>query len=56
MLVKKYQILINRLNIKLPNISKITKSKINECDIIFCALPNGEAQLISNKLNKIIFN
>ena len=37
---------------KLPNISKITKSKINECDIIFSALPNGEAQLISNKLNK----
>ncbi len=37
---------------KLPNISKITKSKINECDIIFCALPNGEAQLISNKLGK----
>ncbi len=37
---------------KLPKISKVTKSKINECDIIFCALPNGEAQLISNKLNK----
>ena len=37
---------------KLPKISKITKSKINECDIIFCALPNGEAQIISKKLNK----
>ncbi len=37
---------------KLPNISKITKSKINDCDIIFCALPNGEAQIISNKLAK----
>ena len=37
---------------KLPNISKITKSKINECDVIFCALPNGEAQIISNKLAK----
>ena len=37
---------------KLPKISKVTKSKINECEIIFCALPNGEAQLISNKLNK----
>ena len=37
---------------KLPKISKITKSKINECDIIFTALPNGEAQIISKKLNK----
>ena len=32
---------------KLPKISKISKSKINECDIIFTALPNGEAQIIS---------
>ena len=37
---------------KLPNITKITKSKINECDIIFSALPNGEAQIISKLLNK----
>ncbi len=37
---------------KLPKISKITKSKIKECDIIFTALPNGEAQIISKKLNK----
>ena len=37
---------------KLPKITKITKSKINECDIIFSALPNGEAQIISKKLNK----
>ena len=37
---------------KLPIITKITKSKINECDIIFSALPNGEAQIISKKLNK----
>ena len=37
---------------KLPKISKISKSKINECDIIFTALPNGEAQIISKKLDK----
>ncbi len=37
---------------KLPKISKITKSKIKKCDIIFTALPNGEAQIISKKLNK----
>ena len=37
---------------RLPKISNITKSKINECDIIFSALPNGEAQIISKKLNK----
>ena len=37
---------------ELPKITKITKSKINECDIIFSALPNGEAQIISKKLNK----
>ena len=37
---------------KLPKITKITKSKINDCDIIFTALPNGEAQIISKKLNK----
>ena len=35
----------------LPKISRITKSKINECDIIFTALPNGGAQIISKKLN-----
>ena len=40
------------INSKLPKITKITKSKINECDIIFSALPNGEAQIISKKLNK----
>jgi len=40
------------IKLKLPKISKITKFKINECDIIFSALPNGEAQLISKQLNK----
>ncbi len=34
----------------LPLITKITKSRINECDIIFSALPNGEAQSISKNL------
>jgi N-acetyl-gamma-glutamyl-phosphate reductase len=37
---------------KLPKISKLNKSKISECDIIFTALPNGDAQKISNFLNK----
>ena len=36
----------------LPLITKITKSRINECDIIFSALPNGEAQSISKNLKK----
>ena len=40
------------IKFKLPKITKISKSKINECDIIFAALPNGEAHIISNKLNK----
>ena len=39
------------IKLKLPKISKITKSKINECDIIFSALPNGEAQLISKPVS-----
>ena len=37
---------------KLPKISKLDKSKINECDIIFTALPNGDAQKISKLLNE----
>ena len=44
--------MINRLNLNFQKLAKITKSKINECDIIFSALPNGEAQIISKKLNK----
>ena len=36
----------------LPRISKLNKSKMNECDIIFAALPNGDAQKISKFLNK----
>ena len=45
-LEKKLQILINQLNQTTINY-KFNKSKINECDIIFSALPNGEAQIIS---------
>ena len=37
---------------KLPRISRLDKSKMNECDIIFTALPNGDAQKISKFLNK----
>ena len=37
---------------KLPKISKLDKTKIKECDIIFTALPNGDAQKISKLLNK----
>ena len=37
---------------KLPLITKISKFKINECDIIFSALPNREAQSISKSLKK----
>jgi len=40
----------NLLNKNLPNISKINKINWNKIDIIFTALPNGEAQ----KLSKVI--
>ena len=36
--------------IKLPKIVKFNKRYLNEIDIIFTALPNGEAQEISNYL------
>ena len=39
-------------NKKLPNIVKFNKSYLNKVDIIFTALPNGEAQLISRHLLK----
>ena len=35
---------------KLPKITKFKKDYLNDVDIIFTALPNGEAQLISNYL------
>ena len=37
---------------KLPKISMFKKSMLNEIDVIFTALPNGEAQDISRNLNK----
>ena len=35
---------------KLPSITRFNKKLLNEVDIIFTALPNGEAQVISNNL------
>ena len=35
---------------KLPSIIRFNKKLLNEVDIIFTALPNGEAQVISNNL------
>ncbi len=37
---------------KLPKISNIKKVNLKNIDVIFAALPNGEAQLISKKLNE----
>ena len=37
---------------KLPKITKFNKNKLKDVDLIFTALPNGEAQLISRNLNK----
>ncbi len=39
-------------NFKLPKISKFKKEYLSDVDIIFTALPNGEAQSISKFLNK----
>jgi N-acetyl-gamma-glutamyl-phosphate reductase len=39
-------------NKKLPKITKFTNKYLNNVDIIFTALPNGEAQSISNNLLK----
>ncbi len=39
-------------NRNLPKITKYNKRFLDEVDIIFTALPNGEAQEISNNLNK----
>ena len=39
-------------NKKLPNIIKFNKKLLNDVDVIFTALPNGEAQEISKSLNK----
>ncbi len=40
------------LNFKLPKIIKFNKQLMKNVDVIFTALPNGEAQDISNYLNK----
>ena len=37
---------------KLPKIVKFNKSYLNDVDVVFTALPNGEAQVISNNLTK----
>ena len=37
---------------KLPKIVKFNKKYLKEVDIVFTALPNGEAQVISNYINK----
>ena len=37
---------------KLPKIVKFNKKYLKEVDIVFTALPNGEAQIISNYLNE----
>ncbi len=45
------------INKKLPRIIKFKKELLNEVDIVFTALPNGEAQIIAKKLlkkNKLI--
>ena len=47
--ISNYDISIKK---KLPIIRKFTKSKLQDCDIIFTALPNGEAQKISKILLK----
>ena len=39
-------------NKKLPKIIKFNKKLLKEIDVIFTALPNGEAQIISNHLSK----
>jgi len=38
-------------NKKLPKITKFQKNYLNEVDVVFTALPNGEAQNISNNLS-----
>ncbi len=40
------------INKNLPKIVKFNKKYLNDVDLIFTALPNGEAQEISNHMNK----
>ena len=37
---------------KLPNIIKFNKKYLENVDVVFTALPNGEAQIMSNHLKK----
>ena len=39
---------------KLPKITKFNKKKLNDIDVIFTALPNGQAQDLSKKINNEI--
>ena len=39
-------------NKKLPKITKFNTNLLNDVDVIFTALPNGEAQKLSNKILK----
>ena len=42
-------------NKKLPKIKKYNKNFLKDVELVFTALPNGEAQKISNNLLKKIF-
>ena len=45
-------------NKKLPKIIKFNKKLLNDVDVVFTALPNGEAQKIANSLknNNLLFD
>ena len=50
---KKFLFMKNLCQIKkLPKIVKFKKEYLKKVDVVFTALPNGEAQEISNQLNK----
>ena len=42
-------------NKRLPKIIKFEENLLKEIDVVFSALPNGQAQKISNKLTKLMF-
>ena len=48
---KNIQLFNNKLSKKLPLISNLKLVNWDSVDLLFCALPNGEAQLLSNLLN-----
>ena len=48
---KKIKIFDKRLSKKLPPISNLKSVKWNTIDVLFTALPNGEAQVIANSLS-----